>query len=132
MGSVRPCYSVGPFCHCPPLRPMPTLSRLPVLLLPLLLAACQPDEPLRGSFRCADHSQFRYNRQAQAVEWQRGGMLFRGFMDEKRQLLWPQQASNPLLPDSYALSRKVAGELMLYGGAAGKGLRCHSDGGTSQ
>lgn len=107
---------------------MSTLPRLPVLLLLPLLAACQPDEPLRGSFRCADHSQFRYNRQAQAVEWQRDGMLFRGFMDEKRQLIWPRQAGNRDLPDTYALSRKVAGELTLYGGAAGKGLRCSSDG----
>lgn len=132
MGTSRLCYSVGPFCHCQPqpLRPMSTLLRLPVLLLPLLLAACQPDEPLRGSFRCTDHSQFRYNRQAQAVEWQRDGRLFHGFMDEKRQLLWPQQANNPALPDSYALSRKVPGELMLYGGSAGKGLRCRSDDGS--
>ncbi|MFC3530919.1 hypothetical protein ACFOLG_01855 [Vogesella facilis] len=105
-----------------------TLPRLAVLLLPLLLAACQPDEPLRGSFQCADHSRFSYNRQSQSVQLQRGSVTFHGFMDEKRQLVWPKNAGERSLPDTYALSRKVAGQLMLYGGFAGKGLACRSDG----
>ncbi|MEQ6290568.1 hypothetical protein ACFPAG_08100 [Vogesella sp. GCM10023246] len=110
---------------------MRTLARLSVLLLPLLLAACQPDEPLRGSFRCADQSQFRYNRQSQTVELNRGGASFHGFMDEKRQMVWPKNEGDRSLPDTYALSRKVAGQLMLYGGFAGKGLACHSDAATT-
>ncbi|WP_174875358.1 hypothetical protein [Vogesella oryzae] len=105
---------------------MTALARLPLLLLPLLLLACTPDEPLRGNFQCVDQSQFRYNRQAQTVELIRDGSSFHGFMDEKRQMVWPKHENDRSLPDTYALSRKIAGQLTLYGGFAGKGLACRA------
>lgn len=109
---------------------MNTLPRLACWLLPALLCACQ-QEPLHGSFRCPDQVQFRYNRQTQTVELTRAGTTYQGIMDEKRLMTWPKHENGRILPDSFALSRKVAGQLMLYGGFAGKGQACQSDAGKA-
>ena len=109
---------------------MNALPRLACWLLPVLLCACQ-QEPLHGRFHCPDQTQFSYNRQTQTVELSRAGARYQGFMDEKRQMVWPKNEGDRSLPDTFALSRKVAGQLMLYGGFAGKGLACQSDGGKA-
>jgi len=108
---------------------MNTLPRLACLLVPALLCAACKQPPLQGSFHCPDQVTFKYSRQTQTVELVRGGTTYQGFMDEKRQMTWPKNENDRSLPDTYALSRKDPKQLSLYGGFAGKGLACQSDGG---
>ncbi|MDN0077683.1 hypothetical protein QU481_22970 [Crenobacter sp. SG2303] len=108
---------------------MNSLPRLACLLLTALLCAACKQPPLQGSFRCPDQVKFHYSRQSQTVELTRAGTTYQGIMDEKRQLTWPKNENDRSLPDTFALSRKDPKQLSLYGGFAGKGLACQSDGG---